>query len=179
MTYGGGVSSVDQARRIFDLGVEKICLQTAAFSNPELIGNLAGIFGSQSIVVSIDVRKNWLGKYKLYESHRAGNSRVEWQRFLEIAVASGAGEILVNAVDRDGTMAGPDLELIRLASEGMGVPLIAAGGVSSMEDIRDMIASGANAVAAGAFFLFYGPHRAVLITYPSYNELEVLLDELQ
>ena len=92
-------------------------------------------------------------------------------------VEAGAGEILLNAVDRDGTLSGPDLNLIRTASESIGVPLVAVGGISSLPDIKASVDAGASAVAAGAFFVFHGPHRAVLITYPKYQDLVNLFEE--
>jgi cyclase len=89
-------------------------------------------------------------------------------------VKAGAGEVLLNAVDKDGTLQGPDLALIEQLSQAINVPLIAVGGVGSMGDIKAAVNAGASAVAAGAFFVYHGPHRAVLITYPKYAELEAL-----
>jgi imidazole glycerol-phosphate synthase subunit HisF len=174
LAYGGGVTHVEQAGRLFGLGVEKICLQTAALEDLSLVNRLVERFGSQSVMVSVDVKRNWLGKAQLYGAAE-GKSRTEpWLEYTQRLVDAGAGEILLNAVDRDGTLAGPDLELIRLASSSISVPLIAVGGVSSLADIKAVVDAGASAVAAGAFFVFHGPHRAVLITYPKYQELENL-----
>ena len=176
LCYGGGIRSVEQAERIFALGVEKICIQTAALANLQLINDIASKFGSQSVVISVDVKRDWLGHYRLYRSESAKTASVPWYKFLQEAVAAGCGEVLLNAVDRDGTMAGPDLELIRQANHNLNIPLIAVGGVGSLEDIKAAVDAGASAVAAGAFFVFHGPHRAVLITYPRYQELENLFD---
>ena len=175
LCYGGGVRSVEQAARIFDLGVEKICLQSAALNDMTLISRIAERFGSQSVVVSVDVKRNWLKRPELYESRTGKVLKLAWLDFAQQAVAAGAGEVLVNAVDRDGEMQGMDLELIREASTALSVPLIALGGVGSLQDIKAAVNVGASAVAAGAFFVFHGPHRAVLITYPLYQELEFLL----
>lgn len=175
LAYGGGVTNVEQAERLFGLGVEKICLQTAAIQNPSLIGQLAERFGSQSVVVSIDVKRNWLGKTQVYCSVDGKRRPEPWLELTKRLVAAGAGEVLLNSVDRDGTLAGPHLELIREAGMALHVPLIAVGGVSSLADIKAAVDAGASAVAAGAFFVFHGPHRAVLITYPRYEELERLL----
>lgn len=175
LCYGGGVRSVEQAARIFDLGVEKICLQSAALDDLTLISRIAERFGSQSLVVSVDVKRNWLKRPELYESRSGKSHKLRWLDFTQKAVAAGAGEVLINAVDRDGEMQGMDLELIREASTALSVPLIALGGVGSLQDIKDAVNVGASAVAAGAFFVFHGPHRAVLITYPLYRELEILL----
>jgi cyclase len=175
LCYGGGVSSVEQAARIFDLGVEKISLQSAALDDLEIISRIAERFGNQSVVVSVDVKRNWLKGPQLFESRSGKMHKLAWLDFAQHAIAAGAGEVLINAVDRDGEMQGMDLELIRQASTILAVPLIALGGVGSLQHIKDAVNGGASAVAAGAFFVFHGPHRAVLITYPLYQELEVLL----
>lgn len=172
LAYGGGIRSVSHARQLFSLGVEKICLQTSAFENPSLISELANHFGSQSVMVSVDVKKNWLGKPKLYQSATGKLMETAWMDKLSELVSAGAGEVLLNAVDKDGTLTGPELSLIQHASAGIDVPLIALGGVSSLADIKACVNAGASAVAAGAFFVYHGPHRAVLITYPKYQELE-------
>lgn len=177
LAYGGGIRTVEHAKRIFASGVEKVCLQTSALSNPRLITDLAERFGSQSIVVSIDVKRNWLGRPGIYASSQGKILPGNWLDRLTELIAAGAGEVLVNAVDKDGTLSGPDLELIRQASEKIRVPMIAVGGVSSLADIKAAVDAGASAVAAGAFFVYHGPHRAVLITYPKYHELEKLLME--
>ena len=175
LCYGGGVSSVEQAGRIFDLGVEKICLQSAVLEDLTLISKIAERFGSQSVVVSVDIKRNWLKQPGLYESRTGKLHKLSWPDFARNAVLAGAGEVMINAVDRDGEMQGMDLDLIRDASAILSVPLIAIGGVGSLKDIKDAVHAGADAVAAGAFFVFHGPHRAVLITYPLYQELEALL----
>ncbi len=174
LSYGGGVRTVEQAQRIYALGVEKICLQTSAFNNPGLITELAQRFGSQSVMVSVDVKRNWLGKPQIYSSTKASSLDSDWIEHTQELVNAGAGEVLLNAVDKDGTLQGPDLALIEQLSKAIQVPLIAVGGVGSMGDIKAAVAAGASAVAAGAFFVYHGPHRAVLITYPKYAELETL-----
>ncbi len=174
LAYGGGVRTVAHAKRIFASGVEKICLQSAALENPHLVGELADCFGSQSIVVSVDIKRNWLGKPRVFAYAQGKSIPGDWLGLICGLVKAGAGEILLNAVDKDGTLTGPDLDLIRQASELLEVPLIAVGGISSLIDIKSATDAGASAVAAGAFFVYHGPHRAVLITYPQYHELEQL-----
>lgn len=176
LCYGGGIRTVEQARRLFALGVEKISLQTAALEDPSLITRIAERFGSQSVVVSVDVKQNWGGRHRLYSAATGKTLLLPWLDFLQQAVNAGAGEVVLNAVDRDGVMLGMDLDLIRKAANSVSVPLVAVGGVGSLEDIRMAVDAGASAVAAGAFFVFHGPHRAVLITYPRYHELETLLE---
>jgi cyclase len=175
LAYGGGIRTVEQAKRLFASGVEKICLQTAALENLALVTELAERFGSQSVMVSIDIKKNWLGSPQVYSASREKVIVTNWLELLHQLIEAGAGEVLLNAVDKDGTLSGPDLDLIQKASKAVQVPLIAVGGISSLEDIKAAINVGASGVAAGAFFVYYGPHRAVLITYPKYEELENLL----
>lgn len=175
LSYGGGIRSLEQASRLFALGVEKVCLQSALLEDMRLVEEIAGRFGSQSIVVSVDIKYDWLKRPRLYSSAFGRNLDRDWPAFMSAAIAAGAGEILLNSVDRDGTMQGMDLELIRRASQAAPVPLVAVGGVGSLQDIKAGIDAGASAIAAGAFFVFHGPHRAVLITYPRYRELKQLL----
>ena len=178
LCYGGGIHTVGQARTLFSLGVEKICLQSAALENPSLISDLADKFGRQSIAVSVDVALNWFGQPKLYESRARKRLKMPWLQFMQHAVERGAGEIVLNSVDRDGLMHGYDLDLLRQASQSISVPLIALGGAGSPEHMREAVMAGASAVAAGSLFVFHGPHRAVLISYPKYEELETLFGNL-
>jgi cyclase len=176
LCYGGGITSVDQARRLFSLGVEKVSLQAGALGNLDLVSAIATLYGNQSVVVSIDIKTNLLGRHKLYSSVAGKNLNIDWLNFLKMAVEAGAGEILLNGVDRDGTMSGMDLPLIERAASVCSVPLIACGGAGSLDDIKKAAQAGASAVACGAFFVYHGPHRAVLITYPKYAELTNLFD---
>jgi imidazole glycerol-phosphate synthase subunit HisF len=171
MCYGGGVTTVDEIKRLLKAGIEKVSINTAAFDNPRLIEQGAKAFGSQSIVAGIDVRKSFLGKYVVM-SHGGDKKRpvdvVEHAKAMERA---GAGELLLNAIDRDGTQAGYDLDLVRIVTGAVRIPVIACGGAGKVQHFADAIGSGASAVAAGSMFVFHGPHRAVLITYPDRSEL--------
>jgi cyclase len=175
LAYGGGITSVDQARRLFSIGIEKVAIQTSALSNIDIVTEITSRYGNQSVIVSIDIKRNFLGRYKLYSSAIGKTVDLDWLEYLKMAVNAGAGEILLSAVDRDGTLTGMDLTLIGRAADFCSVPLIAMGGVGSLADIKDAILAGASAVAAGAFFVYHGPHRAVLITYPKYENLTALL----
>lgn len=177
LSYGGGIKSLDQAKRLFDLGIEKVCLQTAAINNPQLITEIAEVYGSQSVVVSVDVKKAMFGGYKLYSSSAKKNLARNWLEFIDEVVSAGAGEIVINAVDRDGLMNGMDLNLINLAASAVPVPVIALGGAGELSDFKKAVDAGASAVAAGAMFVYQKPHRAVLITYPEYQALENLFSE--
>jgi imidazole glycerol-phosphate synthase subunit HisF len=175
LCYGGGIRTLEQAARIFDLGVEKVSLQSAVFDDPSLVTRIAQRFGSQAVVVSVDVKRDWLGRAGLYESRKEKIAGGDWLGFMRKAVDAGAGEVLLNAVDRDGEMSGYDLDLIGKAAASVPVPLIALGGAGRLADFAAASQAGASALAAGAMFVFHGPHRAVLITYPQYAELERLL----
>ncbi|WP_288413690.1 AglZ/HisF2 family acetamidino modification protein [uncultured Sphingomonas sp.] len=173
LAYGGGIRHAEDALTLFKLGVEKVCLQSAALRDPSIIRTIADHAGQQAVMVSIDVKRNWRGKL---QSHSSSGLKIDgdWREAIRTAVAAGAGEILLNAVDRDGTLSGMDIDLIREASAIADIPLIAIGGASSLADIKAATDAGASAVAAGAYFVFQGPHRAVLITYPRYEELQAL-----
>ncbi len=176
LCYGGGVRTVSQARQLFALGVEKVCVQSSALEDIGLIRRLADRFGSQSVLFSIDVRRRLLGGRRVYRHPGTRSESRHWRLIVDEAVRQGAGEIVLNAVDRDGTMQGMDYDLIRLGSAGLSVPLIAVGGVGSLSDIRGAVDAGASAVGVGAWFVFYGPHRAVLITYPRHEDLARVLE---
>ncbi|HWT30944.1 MAG TPA: AglZ/HisF2 family acetamidino modification protein [Croceibacterium sp.] len=174
LCYGGGIRHADDAKLLFKLGVEKVSLQSAVLHSPAVIREIADHAGEQAVVVSIDVKRDWLGRPQPFSAAGVPIKQRDWRRAVADAVANGAGEILLNAVDRDGTLAGVDRGLIAEGSAIADVPLIAMGGVGSLADIRAATDAGASAVAAGAFFVFHGPHRAVLITYPRYDELRAL-----
>ncbi len=172
--YGGGVRSVEDAARIFALGVEKVSIQTSALSDYSVISSIASRFGSQSVVVSVDVKRARLGGDRLYASSEGKGLRRSWLDWMTGAVQAGAGEVLLTCVDKEGTLEGLDLDLISQAAEAVPVPLIANGGVGSLSDISAGLAAGASAVTAGAYFVFHGPHRAVLITYLDESDFTTL-----
>lgn len=172
LCYGGGVHSLEDASRIYQCGVEKVCLQTAALRTPELVTQIARKYGSQAVVVSIDIKKDWLGRRRVFASSTGKLLDTPLSDVLKRLVDAGAGEVLINAVDKDGDLSGYDLDLVSETARYVNVPVIASGGAASLEDFRKAVDAGASAVAAGAYFVFHGPHRAVLITYPKYEELE-------
>ena len=176
LAYGGGVSKVEQAKTLFASGVEKLCIQTAALEDLALVRQIADRFGSQSVVVSVDVKRGLLGKARLFSAAQKRTLDDAWTDFVGAAARAGAGEIFLTAVDRDGTLSGMDVDLIREAAAVCSVPIIAAGGAATLAHMRAAVDAGASAIAAGAMFVFHGPHRAVLITYPRYNDLINALD---
>lgn len=170
LCYGGGIRTVEQADRLFSMGVEKVSLQTAALRDMDLIGSIASRFGSQSVIFSLDLRRDWFGRARVFSACERRRTRARWQDTLVDAVKAGAGEVMLNVVNRDGTMSGMDLDLVREASALVSVPLVAMGGIGSTADIEAGFQAGASAVGAGSFFVFHGPNRAVLITYPRPDE---------
>lgn len=173
LTYGGGIRSIEDIKRIHNLGAEKVAINSQAAETPELIRQAADLFGSQSIVVSIDAQKSLLGKYKVCShggSRSTGIDPVTYARQMEDL---GAGEILLNAIDCDGTMNGFDVNLINMVAAAVNIPLIALGGAGGIDDLVAAVTrGGASAVAAGSLFVYQGKQRAVLINFPTRRELE-------
>jgi cyclase len=174
--YGGGVTTLEQVRRIFATGVEKVVLNTAAAGNPRLVSGAAELAGSSSVVVSIDAKRSWLGQYSVFVNGGKTDTREDPASYARRMAELGAGEILLNAIHRDGTMEGYDLELIRRVASAVTIPVVAVGGAGRLADFPAAVACGASAVGAGSLFVFHGKHRAVLITYPPYAELERLFE---
>ncbi|MEO8464176.1 MAG: AglZ/HisF2 family acetamidino modification protein [Gammaproteobacteria bacterium] len=173
--YGGGITTLEQIRRLYSLGVEKIVINTAA-TNPGLVSDAAGLAGSSSVVVSIDARRGLFGKYSVYVEGGRRDLKTDPVSYARDMEKRGAGEILLNAIDRDGVMEGYDLELIRRVSEAVSVPVVAVGGAGSLKHFREAVEHGASAAAAGSMFVFHGKHKAVLITYPKYDEMRKLFE---
>ncbi len=172
LAYGGGIGTLEEARRILKLGVEKVVFNTTAWSRPAVLSEAAREFGSQAVVASIDVRRRLFGRFEVVVEGGTRGTGIDPVDFARRMEAAGAGEIFLNSVDRDGTMKGYELELVATVSRAVGVPVIAAGGAGTLADLKAAIDQGAAAVAAGAMFVFHGPHRAVLITYPARAEIE-------
>lgn len=173
LAYGGGVKSVEQVQRLFQIGFEKVILNSHALARPELIQEAAQIFGSQSIVVSIDVKKGLLGGMHVWSHSGRKEHRQSPEEWARKAADLGAGEIVINSINRDGTMTGYDLELIKRITSAVSVPVIALGGARNIEDFSAAVHEAqASACAAGAMFVFQGPHRAVLINVPPAKEIE-------
>jgi len=167
MGYGGGVKSLDDAKKVFDAGYEKIIINTAANENPDLLGKIASVYGSQSVVVSIDAKLNWLGKYQVYIND--GTKKIN-RSAAQVALAAqeaGAGEIFINAIHKDGTWEGYDEALIKKVADAVTVPVIACGGAGCLEDFKRAVTAGASAVAAGSLFVYQKKGMGVLISFPS------------
>lgn len=172
LAYGGGIRTMDDVRTVFAVGVEKVIVNTRAVENPDFITEAAQSYGSQSIMVSIDVKKDLFGRPRVVTHSGRKTRALDPVSFAQRMERAGAGEILVTCVDRDGTFKGYDVALIRMIASAVDVPVIACGGAGSLEDFVRVIREGkASAAAAGSFFVFEGPHRAVLITFPEEKKL--------
>jgi len=171
VAYGGGISGIDQLKKLFSIGIEKVILNKAIFKNPQLISEAAGLFGSQSIVASLDVKKLRFKGYRVFADNGTNDTGLKPVNFSKEMESLGAGEILLNSIDRDGTYKGYDTELISLVSKAVSIPVIALGGAGSLEDFKLAQQHGASAVAAGSMFVFKRPHQAVLINYPDERDL--------
>ena len=178
LAYGGGIRTVEDARQIFSMGYEKVVLNTIAFEDMSIIERLANEFGSQSIVVSVDIKRNLLRQAKVYSM--SGNKKTSYSPLEAVKKleGKGVGEILLNFIDRDGCMNGYDLSLVKEVTSIVNVPVAVCGGAGSLQDLVSVVnEGGASAAVAGSLFVYYGPHKAVLMNYPKYDEILRMFSE--
>lgn len=172
LSYGGGITNLEQIKKLFFIGYEKVIINTAFINNPELIKEASEFAGSQSIVVSIDVKTELLGRRVCYSNDgktRVGKDPVE---LAKLAEKMGAGEILLNSINRDGMMQGYDIKLVKDVADAVQIPVIACGGAKDIYDFKKVLEEGsAHAAAAGSLFVYYGEQKAVLITAPDEKDL--------
>lgn len=165
--YGGGLKNVADCVRVISYGYEKVSLNSAAFTNPSLVSEVAKELGSSSVVVSLDARKDALtGSYKIFTHSGTIDTGLTIEQAARQAVDSGAGELLVHVIDRDGTYQGYDLEAVEAIVHNVNVPIIILGGASGREDLVRAKNMGIQGIAASSMFVYYGRLRAVLINYP-------------
>lgn len=169
--YGGGITTSAQARDVLKCGVEKVIINHAVLSGYGLLRECADKVGSQSVVASIDFKKGLVGGLRRYDHVSGKLTREGLLDSVKAAEQAGAGEILLNSVNRDGTMAGLDLAAVQEAADVLEVPLIICGGAGTLEHLRDAEQHGASAIAAGSMFVFYGKQKGILISYPREEEL--------
>ncbi len=171
--YGGGIRSFADAQSILRLGFEKVIVNTRAAEDPSFITVLADHFGSQAVIVSIDVRRSLRGQDRVYTcsgTHNTGRDPVAWAREVE---ARGAGEILLTSVPREGTWEGFDLALVKAVTDAVRIPVIAHGGAGSLDDIVEVVGrAGASAVALGSMVVFQKKGCGVLVNFPDPSVLE-------
>ncbi len=176
MGYGGKLRDINRISQVFEAGFEKVVLNTATVENSDLVRQAVEIFGGQSIVGAIDVNISLLNRrptvYINCGKKRMKLDPVDHGRRL---AADGVGEIMIRSIPCDGTMTGYDCELTRRIAEAVHVPVIAVGGAGKMVHFKTAVEHGAHAVAAGSMFVYQGPHRAVLVQYPSDGDLRKYL----
>lgn len=175
-SYGGGIKTLETAKKVFELGSEKVIINAYAHENPDFITELASKFGSQSVVASMDVLKGKNGNYSVFKNNGkidTGKNPVKYAIDME---KMGAGEIFLNSINNDGVMEGYDEEIIKEISASVSIPIIACGGAGNLEDFKKAKEAGASAVSAGSLFVFIGKNRSVLISYPSHNDLKKILN---
>jgi cyclase len=179
LCYGGGVKTVEQARRIVQLGVEKVALSSAAIENPKIISDIAAAIGSQSVVVVIDVKQSLLGGYSVFIGNGKKKIKMQLDVLLENLEACGTGEIVINSIDNDGVMKGYDMKLAQKVRELVSIPITVLGGAGTKEHIFELVDQfKVIGAAAGSLFIFKGAYKAVLINYLSDTEKSRLKSSL-
>jgi cyclase len=176
VAYGGGISRMEDVDAIFSTGIEKVVINSHAVVEPSFVSRVADKYGSQAVVVSIDVKRSLFGRYEVYTEGGRKATGLDPVQFAAKMERAGAGELLLTSVDRDGTGKGFDIELIRRVTSAAKIPLVASGGAGSVEDCGIAVKQGgASAVALGSMAVYHGRNRAVLINFPSRAELDRVL----
>lgn len=177
-SVGGGIRSISEIRQVLNAGAEKVIVNTFAAENPDFIREASEEFGSSTIVVSIDTKKSLFGKELVYTHSGKKATKYDPVSFAGLMEDRGAGEIIINSIEQDGMMNGYDISLIKRISEAVRIPVVALGGAGNNNDMQKAVQEGyASAVAAGSMFVYHGPRRAVLINYPTQEELIKLFHE--
>lgn len=176
LAVGGGISTLDHASAMMDSGAEKIVLNSEAYINPDLVNEIAGRFGNQAVVVSIDAKRTG-DDYQLYSDNAQTLQGIKLVDHAKRMEEAGAGEILITSIDQEGHRNGYDTDLITLVAEAVKVPVIANGGAGKLEHLKPAIDAGAHALTSGSMFVFYGRRRAVLVNFPTRHELNMALSD--
>ena len=176
LTYGGAVRSVEQARKILNIGFEKISLNSSAVKDPKLISQLANHFGNQAIIVSVDIKKDIFGKQTVRSLGGLNNTKKDPVSWVKEVESMGAGEILLTSIDKEGTWEGFDINLIKEVASNISIPVIAHGGAGTLEHISDVVINGhASAVALGSMIVYQKKDYGVLINFPDQKKIEEIL----
>lgn len=169
---GGGIKTLEQIQQLISAGAEKVIITSEAIQNPDFIAAAAETFGSSTIVVGVDVKKKWLGGQKVWSHAGTKASNYSPVAFAQLMEQKGAGELVIQSIEKDGTMTGYDIELIRSISEAVKIPVIALGGAGKFHDLEEAYKNGfANGLACGSLFVYQGTKKGVLINYPEKGEL--------
>lgn len=173
LTYGGGIKSIVDARTILNSGVEKILVGSLIFSNIREVKEIIEEFGASSVVGCLSIKKNIFGQYKIYTHGKNKKVDLSLDAAINLLKKIGVGEVVINDIKRDGTRKGYDIDLIRYVSNGLTCPVVALGGAACLNDFKSVINVGANAAAAGSYFVFQNmSSQSVLINYPEREEIE-------
>ena len=171
-SYGGGISSIETGKEIISCGVEKLIINNAFLKNVDLVKDFKDNFGSQSIVASIDLKKTWFGNYSIFNHASKKITKININSHVKSLVKNGIGELLLNYVNNDGTFKGFNISHCQSISKNLDIPVILAGGCNGLKNMYDALNIGhVSALSVGAFFIYQLPHRAVMINYPTQNEL--------
>ncbi len=175
---GGGIRTIKDIKEIINAGAEKVIINSYAAENPDFIKQASDIFGSSTIVVSMDVKKKLFGKKQVYTFGGSKSTGLDPVSFAKLMETKGAGEIIINSVEKDGLMTGYDLDLIKDISKSVTIPVVAAGGAGNFADFKNAVdESYASAVAAGSMFVYHGPRKAVLVNYPNSEQLNKIFNK--
>lgn len=171
LSYGGGIKDFDTASRIFKVGFEKVVLNSAVFEEPDLIRKLSEHFGSQSVVVSLDVKKDFFGKPRMYTQGGTKKQKEDYIDLVQRVEGLGAGELLLTSIDRDGTWSGYDLGLLREVSNKVDIPVIINGGAGNLGHLKEAVDHGASALAVGSMVVYQSQGMGVLVNFPDRKKL--------
>jgi len=178
LCYGGGIKTLDQMKKIYTLGVEKISISSQVINEPSFIKNASNIFGRQSIVVTLDIKKDFWGNKKIFINNGKKNTKLNYIDFIKKIEKLGVGEIVINSIDNDGMMNGYDIKLLKEIKENINIPLIALGGAGNLEHLSEAFSiAKVDAVACGSMFVYKGALKGILISYPTYEKIKKILEK--
>jgi len=172
LAYGGGIRHIDDAKKLFNIGIEKVIINSFLFEKPSFITQLAKNFGSQSVVASIDIKKNLFGNYQILSNAGKKKQKVNIMNWVKELENLGAGELLITAIHKEGTWSGFDFDLVEKISNSVNIPVIAHGGASSLSDIEQVIKkSNASAACLGSMVVYQRKGMGVLINFPEQSDV--------
>ena len=178
LSYGGGIKDFDTASRIFKMGFEKIVLNSVVFEKPQLVSDLANHFGSQSVIVSIDYKKDFFGRINIYSHGGTRKQKGDLLEFVKYIESLGAGELLLTSIDQEGTWQGYDLSTLKVLSEAIDIPVIVSGGAGELRHFEEAITNGASALGVGSMVVYQSKGMGVLVNFPDQKQLKNAINEI-
>ena len=180
LSVGGGINNINDISSLINEGVEKVVLNSCIYENIKLIEEAANKYGSQSIIISIDVKKNKNGNYSVYSNNATKKTDVLLESFVKKIESVGAGEILLTSIDAEGLQEGVDIDLYTKIENLIDIPIIASGGIGNLNHMINFFdITNCSSVACGSLFVFYGKRNAVLVNYPTQKEIEFLMEKYE